>query len=810
MYESCPLTIAQNLYLNGEKITDLTITSDIPVVKYRTFQGYKSLKYLYIDTKAEKAFPACTGLQTIVIGEHATINNVSGNDTFEDCSGVKNIYIQRDIWTPTSQFCKGSSATVHVYSDKLLDYQTNTVWNEFTLTDDFDNPSAGCLSTIVGTNPTALKVSGDLNGTDIKYLRSLVSNHFLSSIDMSGANIVSGGDAYYTSGTTSYTTVANAIGSRMFINLKNIVSVKLPTNIIRINEFAFQGCSNLESVTIPDGVTNISYYVFQSCNKLKEVILPTSLTSLGDGAFLSSGIESIFIPANVTAIGIRPFGLCKSLTSLTVDTNNNKFVAMDNVLYSIDKTKIIQYLSTKTDLDFSIPEGVTTIGGLAFDGSALETLILPSTISTIADNAFRDNSKLKTITCKATTIPTISANTFKSVDKTIPLKVPYSSLSSYRVTDYWKEFTNISSIEGYASKLSLSQTEADVAINHSITLTAIADVSDCNFVWSSSDETIATVNEGVVTALKTGTVTITAKVNDVVGISATCTLTIFKNNGDVTGDGNITSADVTACLKFVLGDDTMGLNATTADFNGDGEYTVSDAIAIVRLALSGSTEISAKRRAAKAKVENVSDALDISDVEMAHNSTSEVSVNFADKTDKIVSFQFDMVLPDGITLAGVSAGSKAVDHSFTYINREEGFIRVFCYSLSNSTFNTGEGDVVKLTLKADDDIMIGDYDIDINNIELVHTDLSTVRSDAKKVSVSVFDPTDIVGVSAGNITFSVSDGGIDIVSANGGIANIYTSDGKLVYKNNLAVGEHVTISVPAGVYIVNGKKVLVK
>ena len=58
--------------------------------------------------------------------------------------------------------------------------------------------------------------------------------------------------------------------------------------------------------------------------------------------------------------------------------------------------------------------------------------------------------------------------------------------------------------------VTLDQTEASVAEGETLTLVASSSDAEATFTWSSSNEEVATVVDGVVTAVKTGTATITA------------------------------------------------------------------------------------------------------------------------------------------------------------------------------------------------------------------------------------------------------------------------------------------------------------
>ena len=101
-----------------------------------------------------------------------------------------------------------------------------------------DNQYPGWLSSKIPFKDQAsvqnLTVTGYINGTDVKFIRELINNRQLSHLDLSDANIVAGGDAYY-----DFYKIKedNTIGSYMFKTGYNskLTYLSLPKSVKKIN-----------------------------------------------------------------------------------------------------------------------------------------------------------------------------------------------------------------------------------------------------------------------------------------------------------------------------------------------------------------------------------------------------------------------------------------------------------------------------------------------------------------------------------------------------------------------------------------------
>ena len=130
------------------------------------------------------------------------------------------------------------------------------------------------------------------NGTDVKYLRELLTDGDLSSIDLSGARMASGGSAYY----NNYRGVANAIGTSAFNGMMNLVNITLPEKITKIEGTAFAN-SGLKEIVIPENVTNIGGDAFAYCGQLTRVVIGSKVKNMSQGVFYSSPVKEAFVRA---------------------------------------------------------------------------------------------------------------------------------------------------------------------------------------------------------------------------------------------------------------------------------------------------------------------------------------------------------------------------------------------------------------------------------------------------------------------------------------------------------------------------------
>ena len=199
-----------------------------------------------------------------------------------------------------------------------------------------------------------------------------------------GANIVSNTyDAEKECWVIKFDSAITSIGNTAFDNCTSLTSVTIPDSVTSIGSRAFSRCTSLTSITIPDSVTSIGGYAFRDCTSLTSITIPDSVTSIGDNAFNGcTSLTSVAIPNSVTSIGDWAFFDCTSLTSITIG----------NSVASIGSAAFYGCTSLTT---ITIPDSVTSIGDSAFSGcSSLTSATIGNSVTSIGDSAFSGCSSL--------------------------------------------------------------------------------------------------------------------------------------------------------------------------------------------------------------------------------------------------------------------------------------------------------------------------------------------------------------------------------------------------------------------------------
>ena len=335
---------------------------------------------------------------------------------------------------------------------------------------------AGTLPDKIGSTKkyqiTNLKIIGEINGTDLMFIRNMAGGidfydetgqGKLSVLDLSQARIVVGGGPYFyyrhheglSGGVRElYVDENDVLGDYMFSGCSALTSLILPSSVTKIGNYAFEHLVTLTSLIIPSNVTEIGNSAFVNCRGLTSMKIPSSVTNIGDCAFLNcSGLTSLVISSGVTKIGDSAFKNCSGLTSLVIPSGVTEigFFAFRNcsglislvISSGVIDGSAFENCSGLTSLIIS--SGVTKIGSSAFKNcSGLTSLVIPSGVTEIGWFAFENCSGLTSIYVYAEHIYTSGLVAFKGCDKNnCKVYVPKGTYDYYIKYSDFRYFKNI-------------------------------------------------------------------------------------------------------------------------------------------------------------------------------------------------------------------------------------------------------------------------------------------------------------------------------------------------------------------------------
>lgn len=397
------------------------------------------------------------------------------------------------------------------------------------------------------------------------------------------------------------------IGSASFKKCTALETIKIPETVTEIGDGVFQGCTSLKEISIPDSVTdmgtyifdgctsltkvklpsvryNITYDTFRNCKSLTDIVLPSTVTAIRSNAFYGcESLTSLELPSGVQTIESSAFENCKALKNISIPEKceniwNNAFksctsLAKVDMQYGLKNIYSGAFYECEALNNVSIPDSVTSIGSQAFYGCdslsdvqfgigikeipdsafrrcpALVEIALPRYCTKVASNAFAENTKMTKVTVFPS-MTSIENNSFS-----YPAKMTMRGVSGSYAQTYAKnrnmtfEAINnpITGLKFYKDSLDFSGTwETKV-----LPLNILPSDSTADITYTSADENIATVENGVVKSVGYGTTTITAQSGS---RKATITINVLRSANSVSLDKTELSMEVgdKATLKATM------------------------------------------------------------------------------------------------------------------------------------------------------------------------------------------------------------------------------------------------------------------
>lgn len=336
----------------------------------------------------------------------------------------------------------------------------------------------GTLPQLVGEDNkytiTEMKVTGNLNGTDLRLIREMAGRSLngsattgvLMKLDLQNARIVEGGEAYYNKSGRVYYSKNDEIGNNLFYG-SILIEIKLPKSTVLIDDYAFshsiglktvsvpngvksiglsafQGCKLLDNIQLPENLEVLEDYAFEDCSMLKEVVLPQKLSVLEMSCFSRcQSLKKVVFSEGLKIIEFGAFGACVSLKEAILPESLQDIEAYAfNGCESLNQVRLpsqLEILKEKTFygcknlIEVVIPETVLSIEGQVFNGcSALKKVNIPKKLTVISQGCFGACSSLTEINIPENII-SIGKSAFKDCDGLERVVIPFG------VEKIWEE-----------------------------------------------------------------------------------------------------------------------------------------------------------------------------------------------------------------------------------------------------------------------------------------------------------------------------------------------------------------------------------
>ena len=386
-------------------LESVKISKNVNEIVYGAFADCSSLQNVEIPDSVKsigkQAFANCDALDEIALPDGIT---ELGLMAFSDCDALKEITI------PDSVINLGGSS--FDYCDALktvvLGNGIETIPGSFssceslenvTLPDTLKEIGSGAFSYCTNLKEIILPESLEIIG-NVAFASS-----GLTSIEIpDGVAIIDGAFAeceYLKS--VILPSDMKEIASNCFRGCYSLNSIIIPNSVEKIGHSAFEYCKNLANITIPNSVTKIEGYAFSNCRQLSEINGANNVENVGVEAFSNTAYISnnanyengilyigkvLYTSKNEISGDIEVKAGTKSITDYALKETNITSVVLPEGLEHIGRAAF-ENCSKLSSANF--PEGLKVVDEGAFEGTAIESIKMPSTVTDLVYATFRDS-----------------------------------------------------------------------------------------------------------------------------------------------------------------------------------------------------------------------------------------------------------------------------------------------------------------------------------------------------------------------------------------------------------------------------------
>lgn len=125
------------------------------------------------------------------------------------------------------------------------------------------------------------------------------------------------------------------ISAEAFMDCQRLTEVQLPSNIKRVDECAFKGCTSLQTLNLPDGLAEIGSEAMSGCTALTDIALPAAVGEVPARAFQGcTSLAQLTLPIGISSLGDGAMSGCTALRDLYIKTMQPQKIALGSGVFS--------------------------------------------------------------------------------------------------------------------------------------------------------------------------------------------------------------------------------------------------------------------------------------------------------------------------------------------------------------------------------------------------------------------------------------------------------------------------------------------
>ena len=621
-FEDGTTKIAQELFTLCESLESITIPDTVTIVEQDAFAYCTSLKKVELSHDLEniqlRAFYYCTSLESMDLPDSITS---MGTHVFYGCTSLEKVKLpntRKNITECMFYNCKKLSEIV--LPDTVTTIQASAFY--------------GCTSLSTLALPDGLQTIQNNAFYENKALTEITIPENVTSIgssafyncdaltkaEIKGSGSI-GSQAFYDCDALESITIGDkvtSIGSSMCYSCDSLTDIKLGKGITTIPDSSFRLCSSLETVTIPRFCTSIAANAFAENTKLASAYVPVSVTSIQSNSFsypakmTMYGKEGSYAQEYANSREMAFVSVDQPITTIAYTESSMNIAYRATVLPGLQiipdfDTDVVTFTSSDTSVATIAANGavygkgygtaiITAATDSGLSASMTVNVIRPATSVTLNKTAI-EISAGKSEVLTAAILPESSTDILEWTSDNTDVAVVDSNGV---VTGVAKGTANITTKATFGGKtatclvtvvdsdeeivevtgITLDAASHEITIGNQRTLTATVlpeNATNKLVEWSSSNSSVAEVENGVIIAKSIGSAVITAKAVSG-GYAATCNITVVPKVEITSFDASVMGVYALVSMAVVNAPDAA--IAYIAAYGSDGKLVSVQNVAV--------------------------------------------------------------------------------------------------------------------------------------------------------------------------------------------------------------------------------------